>query len=69
MSLAQSIYQLTLARLVIGFASGIATVVVPVYLGEVAPPGLRSIIKLPSHFLIYCLKEGCSGHARNLLWS
>ena len=41
MSVAQSIYQLTFARLVIGFASGLATVVVPVYLGEVAPPGLR----------------------------
>lgn len=44
MAAAQSIYQLIPARLVIGFASGVATVVVPVYLGEVAPPGLRCCI-------------------------
>lgn len=41
LSLAPNITYLVLARLVIGFASGFSSVLVPIYLGELAPPILR----------------------------
>lgn len=39
-----------LGRLVIGFASGLSTVVVPVYLGEIAPPTMRGTLGTCSQF-------------------
>ena len=50
MSFAQNIYWLIPARLVIGFASGLATVIVPVYLGEIAPPTLRGTLGTCAQF-------------------
>jgi SP family facilitated glucose transporter-like MFS transporter 3 len=52
MSLAQNVYQLIPARLIIGFASGLASVVVPVYLGEVAPPTLRGTLGTCTQFAL-----------------
>ena len=43
-SFALSIISMTLGRLVIGVASGISTVLIPVYLGELAPPTLRGTL-------------------------
>lgn len=52
MCLAPNIYLLTLGRLVIGIACGIAMVVVPVYLGEIAPPTLRGTLGTCTQFAI-----------------
>mmetsp|Transcript_55350 Transcript_55350/g.152380 ORF Transcript_55350/g.152380 Transcript_55350/m.152380 type:complete len:528 (-) Transcript_55350:441-2024(-) len=41
MALAPNIWVLVLARFVVGFASGFSSVLVPIYLGELAPPILR----------------------------
>ena len=43
-SLATSMNIIVLARLVIGFASGFTSVVIPIYLGELAPPSLRGTL-------------------------
>ena len=40
------------ARFVVGIASGIATVFVPIYLGEVAPPNLRGALGTINHFAL-----------------
>jgi MFS transporter, SP family, solute carrier family 2 (facilitated glucose transporter), member 3 len=52
MTVAPNIYLLALSRLIIGFASGIAMVVVPVYLGEIAPPTLRGTLGTCTQFAI-----------------
>eukprot|EP01038_Epipyxis_sp_PR26KG_P013518 gene13518-18136_t len=52
MSFAQSVMWLIPARLIIGFASGLASVVVPVYLGEIAPPTLRGTLGTLTQFSI-----------------
>jgi SP family facilitated glucose transporter-like MFS transporter 3 len=52
MACAQNMYWLILARLIIGFASGVAMVVVPVYLGEIAPPTLRGTLGTCTQFAI-----------------
>lgn len=39
-----------LARFIIGFASGYTTVLVPIYLGEVAPPSLRGTLGTLTQF-------------------
>lgn len=41
MILAPTVLHLIPARLIIGLASGLASVVVPLYLTEIAPPTLR----------------------------
>eukprot|EP00956_Cyclotella_meneghiniana_P005780 scaffold7489_cov57-Cyclotella_meneghiniana.AAC.1 len=41
---ALSIISITLGRLVTGVASGISTVIIPLYLGELAPPTLRGTL-------------------------
>ncbi|KAL3805079.1 hypothetical protein HJC23_003307 [Cyclotella cryptica] len=46
---------ITLGRLVIGFASGFSTVLVPIYLGELAPPTLRGTLGTLTQF---CLVVG-----------
>ena len=50
MSLAPNIYFITAARLIVGFASGLSSVVVPVYLGEIAPPTLRGTLGTCTQF-------------------
>ena len=50
MSLAPNIYFLIPARLIIGCASGLSSVVVPVYLGEIAPPTLRGTLGTCTQF-------------------
>lgn len=50
MTLAPSMNWLVPARFIIGFASGLATVLVPVYLGEMAPPTLRGTFGTLSQF-------------------
>jgi SP family facilitated glucose transporter-like MFS transporter 3 len=50
MALAPDVYWLVPARVVCGIASGASTVVVPVYLGEVAPPTLRGALGTLTQF-------------------
>lgn len=50
MTMAPNVYWLIPARLLIGFASGVSTVVVPVYLGEIAPPTLRGTLGTCTQF-------------------
>jgi SP family facilitated glucose transporter-like MFS transporter 3 len=47
---APSLAIITLARFVIGLASGVATVLVPIYLGELAPPNLRGTLGTINQF-------------------
>ena len=47
---APSLACLTVARFIIGIASGVATVLVPIYLGELAPPNLRGTIGTVNQF-------------------
>lgn len=49
-SVAQDMLTIILARFIIGFASGYTTVLVPVYLGEVAPPSLRGTLGTLTQF-------------------
>jgi SP family facilitated glucose transporter-like MFS transporter 3 len=48
MALTPNIWVLIPARLITGFAAGLSTVVVPVYLGEIAPPTLRGALGAPA---------------------
>ncbi len=50
MTFAPNVYWLIPARLVIGLASGLCSVLIPVYLGEVAPPTLRGTLGTLSQF-------------------
>lgn len=50
MSLAPGMLWLVPARFVTGFASGLSTVLVPVYLGEMAPPTMRGTLGTLSQF-------------------
>jgi SP family facilitated glucose transporter-like MFS transporter 3 len=49
-SVAQDMLTIILARFIIGFASGYTTVLVPIYLGEVAPPSLRGTLGTLTQF-------------------
>ena len=44
MALATNMYMLIVGRFLVGFASGTVSVVVPLYLGELAPPNLRGAL-------------------------
>lgn len=48
--MAQDILTIILARFIIGFASGYFTVLVPIYLGEMAPPSLRGTLGTLTQF-------------------
>jgi SP family facilitated glucose transporter-like MFS transporter 3 len=52
MGLAQNVYWLIPARFLVGFASGHSSVVVPVYLGEIAPPMLRGTLGTCTQFAL-----------------
>jgi SP family facilitated glucose transporter-like MFS transporter 3 len=49
-SLALNMYFIIGARFIIGFASGISSVLVPIYLGELAPPTLRGTLGTLTQF-------------------
>jgi SP family facilitated glucose transporter-like MFS transporter 3 len=52
MTFAPNVYWLIPARFIIGFASGYASVLVPVYLGEIAPPTLRGTLGTCTQFAL-----------------
>lgn len=52
MGLAMNVYWLIPARFLVGFASGLSSVVVPVYLGEIAPPTLRGTLGTCTQFAL-----------------
>ena len=52
MGLAQNVYWLLPGRFLVGFASGLSSVVVPVYLGEIAPPTLRGTLGTCTQFAL-----------------
>ena len=47
---APDMYTLIMARFIIGFASGFSSVLVPIYLGELAPPTLRGMLGTLTQF-------------------
>jgi SP family facilitated glucose transporter-like MFS transporter 3 len=49
---APNLFVLICARFVIGIASGLATVLTPIYLGELAPPSLRGALGTTNHFAL-----------------
>lgn len=49
-SLAPSLIVVTVARAIVGVASGASTVLVPIYLGELAPPNLRGVMGTMTQF-------------------
>lgn len=51
-TIAQDMYTIILSRLIIGFASGYSTVLIPIYLGEMAPPTLRGTLGTLTQFAI-----------------
>lgn len=51
-SMAPSLMVVTIARAVIGLSSGASTVLVPMYLGELAPPNLRGVIGTMTQFAL-----------------
>lgn len=51
-SLAPSLIVVMIARVVIGVSSGASTVLVPIYLGELAPPNLRGVIGTMTQFAL-----------------
>jgi len=51
-TVAQDMLTIILSRFIIGFASGYTTVLVPIYLGEVAPPSLRGTLGTLTQFAL-----------------
>jgi SP family facilitated glucose transporter-like MFS transporter 3 len=49
-SFAPDMFTIILARFIIGFASGFSSVLVPIYLGELAPPTLRGMLGTLTQF-------------------
>ena len=49
---AQNMIYITIARFIIGFASGFSSVLVPIYLGELAPPTLRGTLGTLTQFCL-----------------
>jgi SP family facilitated glucose transporter-like MFS transporter 3 len=47
---ALDMFTIIVARFIIGFASGFSTVLVPIYLGELAPPTLRGVFGTMTQF-------------------
>jgi len=65
LSLAPNMITIIAARVVIGFASGFATVLVPVYMGELSPPSLRGTFGTMSQL---SMVMGILGAATVSLW-
>ena len=51
-ALAPSLNIVIVARAIIGVASGASTVLVPIYLGELAPPNLRGVLGTMTQFVL-----------------
>lgn len=51
-SCAPDMFTICLARFIIGFASGYSSVLVPIYLGELAPPTLRGMLGTLTQFAL-----------------
>ena len=51
-TLALDMFSIIIARLVIGFASGFSSVLVPIYLGELSPPTLRGMLGTLTQFAL-----------------
>jgi len=51
-TLATNMLYITIARFIIGFASGFSSVLVPIYLGELAPPTLRGTLGTLTQFCL-----------------
>ncbi|KAL3925072.1 MAG: hypothetical protein SGILL_000645 [Bacillariaceae sp.] len=51
-ALSVNLQVLTLARFLLGLMSGVATVLVPIYLGELAPPHMRGMLGTVNHFAL-----------------
>jgi SP family facilitated glucose transporter-like MFS transporter 3 len=51
-TIAQDMLTIVLARLIIGFASGYSSVLIPVYLGEMSPPTLRGTLGTLTQFCL-----------------
>ncbi|GKY96641.1 hypothetical protein MPSEU_000623700 [Mayamaea pseudoterrestris] len=49
-TLALNMVMMTISRFIIGFASGFSSVLVPIYLGELAPPTLRGMLGTLTQF-------------------
>jgi SP family facilitated glucose transporter-like MFS transporter 3 len=49
---APDMYTIILSRFIIGFASGFSSVLVPIYLGELAPPTLRGMLGTLTQFAL-----------------
>ena len=49
---APDMYTIILSRFIIGFASGYSSVLVPIYLGELAPPTLRGMLGTLTQFAL-----------------
>lgn len=49
-TLALDMFTIIIARFIIGFASGYSSVLVPIYLGEMAPPTLRGMLGTVTQF-------------------
>lgn len=57
MAVGSSLWMLTLSRVLSGLAAGLATVLTPLYLSDIAPPAIKGAIGercIPS--LQYCLR-------------
>eukprot|EP00559_Dactyliosolen_fragilissimus_P003425 CAMPEP_0184858844 /NCGR_PEP_ID=MMETSP0580-20130426/3880_1 /TAXON_ID=1118495 /ORGANISM="Dactyliosolen fragilissimus" /LENGTH=714 /DNA_ID=CAMNT_0027355169 /DNA_START=2155 /DNA_END=4299 /DNA_ORIENTATION=- len=51
-TLAIDMFSIIIARFIIGFASGFSSVLVPIYLGELAPPTLRGMLGTLTQFAL-----------------
>mmetsp|Transcript_21556 Transcript_21556/g.53291 ORF Transcript_21556/g.53291 Transcript_21556/m.53291 type:complete len:645 (+) Transcript_21556:83-2017(+) len=51
-TIAPDMYTIIIARFIIGFASGYSSVLVPIYLGELAPPTLRGLLGTLTQFAL-----------------
>ena len=51
-TIAPDMYTIIVARFIIGFASGYSSVLVPIYLGELAPPTLRGMLGTLTQFAL-----------------
>lgn len=51
-TLAPDMFTIVLARFIVGFASGFSSVLVPIYLGEMAPPTLRGMLGTVTQFAL-----------------
>jgi len=51
-TLAIDMFSIILARFIVGFASGVSSVLVPIYLGELAPPSLRGTFGTLTQFAL-----------------